>query len=66
MGGSGSKGEGEHAEDTEMTTKKTVCTTISGGKHRKRSHHKRSHHTRSHHTRSNHKHSHSKRHSRRR
>ena len=54
MGGSGSKGEGEHAEDTEMTTKKTVCTTISGGKHRKRTH------------RTHRKRSHSKRHSRRR
>jgi len=59
MGGSESKSEDTEDTGSEMTTKKTVCTTISGGKRRKRSYHKRSHQT-------HHKRSHSKRHSRRR
>lgn len=70
MGGSSSseKGEKEHDESgVEMTTKKTICTTISGGKHRTRAHHKRAYHTRAHHKRAHHTCAHSKRrtHSRR-
>jgi hypothetical protein len=51
MGGSSSseKEAGEHSEsNAEMTTKKTVCTTISGGKHNKRTLHKRIHPKRNH------------------
>ena len=53
MGGSSSsekevEGHQESNEGAEMTTKKTVCTTISGGKQRKRTLHKRIHPKRNH------------------
>ena len=57
MGGSSSsekESEEHNASDVEITTKKTMCTTISGGKRSKRSrriqrtHHKRSHSKRRH------------------
>ena len=43
MGGSSSsdKGAEEHSESGGVETKRTVCTTITGGKSRKRTHRKR-------------------------